>query len=85
MTESIFEDIPGMGPKRIQKLWKEFESLEAIQESSLQEIEKRTHFSKKLSSSILECQDEKFRKAFYSKRPSFRGEYDNWLQGRVFR
>ncbi len=55
MTKSIFEEIPGMGPKRIQKLWKEFESLVAIQKSSLQEIEKRTGFSKKLCNAILDC------------------------------
>ncbi len=55
MTKSIFEEIPGMGPKRIQKLWKEFESLEAIQESSLKEIVGRTGFSEKLCSAILGC------------------------------
>ena len=53
--KSIFEKIPGMGKKRIQKLWQEFESLEAIEKSSLQEIVGRTGFSKKLSSAILEC------------------------------
>ena len=55
MTKSIFEDIPGMGPKRIQKLWKEFESLESIQKTSLKELEKQTGFSKKLCSAILNC------------------------------
>ena len=55
MTKSIFEDIPGMGPMRIQKLWKKFDSLEAIHQLSLEEIEKQTGFSKKLSSAILEC------------------------------
>ena len=55
MIKSIFNDIPGMGPKRIQKLWKEFDSLEEIQKLSLNEIEKRTSFSKKLSSAILDC------------------------------
>ena len=59
MTKSIFEGIPSMGPKRIQKLWKEFESLEAIQKSSIKEIEGQTGFSKKLSSSILECARQK--------------------------
>ncbi len=55
MTKSIFEEIPGMGKKRIQKLWQEFESLEAIEKSSLNEIVGRTGFSKKLSSAILKC------------------------------
>ena len=55
MTKSIFEEIPGMGPKRIQKLWKEFESLKAIKKSSLKEIEERTGFSEKLCTAILYC------------------------------
>ena len=55
MTKSIFEEIPGMGRKRIQKLWKEFESMEAIKKSSLKEIEKRTGFSITLCTAILDC------------------------------
>ena len=54
MTKSKFEDIPGMGPKRIQKLWKEFDSLEAIQKSSLQELKKKTGISEMLCRAILE-------------------------------
>jgi excinuclease ABC subunit C len=52
MTKSIFEDIPGMGKKRIQKLWQEFNSLEAIKDASLNELKKKTGFSEKLCKAI---------------------------------
>ena len=54
MTKSIFEEIPGMGKKRIQRLWLEFSSLKDIKEASVEDISNRTGFSKKLSSDILE-------------------------------
>ena len=52
MTKSIFEDIPGMGKKRIQKLWQEFKSLKAIKEASINELTEKTGFSEKLSKEI---------------------------------
>jgi len=55
MTKSIFEDIPGMGKKRIQKLWQEFNSLEAIKDASLNELKKKTGFSDKLCEAIQKC------------------------------
>jgi excinuclease ABC subunit C len=55
MTKSIFEEIPGMGKKRIQKLWQEFKSLKSIQKSSLNELREKTGFSKKLCKAIKEC------------------------------
>jgi excinuclease ABC subunit C len=55
MTKSIFEEIPGMGKKRIQKLWQEFKSLETIQKSSLNELKEKTGFSKKLCEAIKVC------------------------------
>jgi len=55
MTKSIFEEIPGMGKKRIQKLWQEFKSLETIQQSSLNELREKTGFSQKLCKAIKEC------------------------------
>ena len=55
MTKSIFEDIPGMGKKRIQKLWQEFESLEVIQNASINELKKKTGFSEKLCEAIQKC------------------------------
>ena len=57
MTKSIFEEIPGMGKKRIQKLWQEFKSLETIQKSSLNELKEKTGFSKKLCEAIKECSE----------------------------
>jgi excinuclease ABC subunit C len=55
MTRSIFKDIPGMGPKRIQILWKKFDSFQAIQNSSLSQIKEKTGFSEKISREILNC------------------------------
>ena len=52
MTKSIFEEIPGMGKKRIQKLWQEFKSLEAIKEASINELKEITGFSEKLCEEI---------------------------------
>ena len=55
MTKSIFEDIPSMGKKRIQKLWQEFESLEVIQNASINELKEKTGFSEKLCEAIQKC------------------------------
>jgi excinuclease ABC subunit C len=55
MTKSIFEQIPGMGKKRIQKLWQEFKSLEAIKDTSINELKKKTGFSEKLCREIQKC------------------------------
>ena len=55
MTKSIFEGIPGMGKKRIQKLWQEFNSLEAIKDASLNELKEKTGFSEKLCEAIQKC------------------------------
>ena len=52
MTKSIFEEIPGMGKKRIQKLWQEFESLKVIRNTSLNELREKTGFSEKLCTII---------------------------------
>ena len=35
MTLSVFEDIPGMGKRRVQKLWEVFDSLEDIKSASV--------------------------------------------------
>ena len=58
MKKSRFENIVGMGPRRVQRLWKEFDTLEEIQKSSILQIKKRTGFSKSLSSAILDCTKE---------------------------
>ena len=52
MTKSIFEDISGIGVKRIIIIWKTFDSLEDIGKSSLKEIRQKTGFSKKICKDI---------------------------------
>jgi excinuclease ABC subunit C len=54
MTLSIFEDIPGMGKKRVQTLWDNFESLEDIKSATMEEIKTKCGFSEKLASAIVE-------------------------------
>jgi len=58
MKKSRFENIAGMGPIRVQKLWKEFDTLQEIQRSSPLQISERTGFSKNISNAILECAKE---------------------------
>ena len=41
-----------MGKKRIQKLWQEFKSLEAIKDASINELKEVTGFSEKLCKEI---------------------------------
>jgi len=55
MTKSIFDDISGMGEKRIKKLWKNFFSLNELQEVDVKEIISRTGFSKKICNEIKAC------------------------------
>ena len=43
MTKSIFEDIAGMGARRIKKLWQEFESIEKIQVVKIDEIRQKVN------------------------------------------
>jgi excinuclease ABC subunit C len=52
MTLSLFEDIPGMGKKRVQKLWEVFESLEEIKSASADEIKTKCGFSEGLAEAI---------------------------------
>ena len=52
MTLSVFEDIPGMGKKRVQKLWEVFESLEDIKAASADDIKIKCGFSEGLAESI---------------------------------
>jgi len=54
MTDSIFSKIPGVGEKRIQTIWKTFNSIEEIKNSTYIEIEKKTGLSSKLAQAILE-------------------------------
>mgnify|MGYP000013972349 CR=1 FL=1 len=52
MTKSVFEDISGIGVKRINAIWKAFDSLEDIGKSSLEIIREKTGFSKKICKDI---------------------------------
>ena len=52
MTVSIFEDIPGLGKKRVQKLWQVFESLDQIKTASIKDIKTKCGFSESLSEAI---------------------------------
>ena len=52
MTRSIFEEITGMGPKRINTLWKTFDSLEDLSKASMEEIKEKTGFSNTLCKNI---------------------------------
>jgi len=52
MTLSVFEDIPGIGKKRVQKLWEVFESLEDIKFASVDEIKTKCGFSESLAEAI---------------------------------
>ena len=54
MILSIFKDIPGMGKKRVQKLWGIFESLDDIKSASTEDIKAKCGFSEKLAKAILE-------------------------------
>ena len=44
MTRSIFADITGMGPKRIEVLWQIFDSMEELQKTSAAVIKHKTGF-----------------------------------------
>lgn len=55
MTKSVFENISGMGEKRIKKLWKSFFSLKELQEVDVKEIMLRTGFSRKICDEIKAC------------------------------
>ena len=52
MTKSIFEEIPGMGSKRIQLLWNKFESIKEIQDSKTEMIREKTGFPEKICKAI---------------------------------
>jgi len=53
MTKSIFEDIPGMGKKRIRRLWQEFSSLKEVRGLKMEDIRNRTGFPENLCEAIL--------------------------------
>lgn len=54
MTRSILEDIPGLGKRRIQNLWKSFSSVEEILNTDTQIIHEKTGIPLELAGKIVE-------------------------------
>jgi len=50
---SAFRNIKGMGPKRVQKLFQNFESMELIAQSSVEDIKSKTGVSKNMAKQII--------------------------------
>ena len=53
MTASIFEDIKGLGSKRLQKLWSEFKSIDDIKKTTADKIIKKTNIPKSIAKQII--------------------------------
>ena len=60
MLKSIFTEIPGIGLKRIDKLWQVFSSLKEIQDININKMVSKTGFSEKLCK-IIKLQSEKYK------------------------
>ena len=53
MTLSIFEDIRGLGDKRLQELWKKFKSIDNIKKITASEITDKTNIPKSIAKQII--------------------------------
>ena len=53
MTTSIFEDINGLGKKRLQSLWINFKSLEDIKKTTSDEISNKTNIPTSIAKEII--------------------------------
>ena len=53
MTSSIFEDIKGLGSKRLQKLWLEFKSVDDIKKTTINRIVSTTNIPKSIAKQII--------------------------------
>ena len=53
MTASIFEDIRGLGSKRLQKLWSEFKSIDDIKKTTPDKIIKKTNIPESIAKQII--------------------------------
>ena len=53
MTASIFEDIKGLGSKRLQKLWSEFKSIDDIKKTTANKIIQKTNIPKSIARQII--------------------------------
>ena len=54
MTSSIFEDIKGLGSKRLQRLWLEFKSIDDIKKTTANQIIQKTNIPKSIAKQIIE-------------------------------
>ena len=54
MTLSVFEDISGLGNKRLQELWKIFKSIDNIKKTTASEIINKTNIPKSIAKQIIE-------------------------------
>ena len=53
MTLSVFEDISGLGNKRLQELWKNFKSIDNIKKTTASEIIKKTNIPESIAKQII--------------------------------
>jgi len=53
MTASIFDDIVGMGEKKLQKLWSAFKNIDGIKKSTPEQIVQKTNISKSIAKEII--------------------------------
>ncbi len=54
MTLSILEDLPGMGKRRVQKLWQQYASISAVLESNPSTIHNKTGIPENIASQVIE-------------------------------
>ena len=53
MTMSIFEDINGLGTKRLQELWRNFKNINNIKRTTISEIVNKTNIPKSIAKQII--------------------------------
>ena len=53
MTLSVFEDISGLGNKRLQELWKNFKSIDNIKKTTASEIINKTNIPESIAKQII--------------------------------
>ena len=54
MTKSVFDDIRGMGPSRVNRLWREYSTITEISKLSEADIINKIKVSKKIAKKIIE-------------------------------
>ena len=53
MTKSVLDDIPGMGPKRINAVWKAFKSIDELKSAAPNEIQSKSKIPQKIAEAIV--------------------------------